>query len=286
MSNVLLRRKNNYSPTTCARRSFNNDFKDSFAKTATPPSFHVPFSSSGLDSQTKKLLNENERPLPSISEYEDKARSVSHEVLDSLIMEGLKNKDYETVDLVLKEALELGKLSGVTMESSIRSCIDSGEYIHAWILFEAATRLDLIIGETVSNKIINHMIDQYFWIEASIAVEYSLKKGYATEKDKLLTILGGLIGSKGELDRALSILTVIADTRRDDLIAEFSTIKIEKLVTRDLRSTSEFPLLELLFSSLRRAMVQDAWWSGSLSRLAIALACVTENYQLAIDFTR
>jgi len=32
--------------------------------------------------------------------------------------------------------------------------------------------------------------------------------------------------------------------------------------------------------------VQDAWWSGSLSRLAIALACVTENYQLAIDFTR
>lgn len=281
-------------PRRCARY-FNNQIKDSLISnnsisSTLPSSIGMTFSSSDLDSRSKKILNGSES-IQSVSEYEDKARSVSHEVLDSLIREGLKNKDYETVDLVLKEALELGKLTGATMESSIRSCIDSNEFTNAWVLFEASTRLDLTIGEEVSNKIAKYMVQQIFWAEASVAIEYSLRKGYTIEKNQILIVLGGLIGVRGELDRALSLLTVIADLRREDIIAEFNVTKVEKLATeydhmKENKLTPDLPLLEVLFNSLRQAMVQDGWWSAPLTRLTVSLACVTGNYQPAIDFLR
>lgn len=268
-------------------RLFSNDFKDSLTKNLS--SFKVRFAPPDLDTSTN-LLKSSKLPQ-STSEYEDKARSVSHEVLDSLIREGLRSKDYETVDLVLKEALDLGKLNGVTMEASIRNCIETGEFINAWVLFEASVRLSLVIGEGVSKQLLRYLVHNLHWIEAAVATEYCLKRGYSLESTDVMTLLSGLIGSNGDFDRALELLALIVDLRRQDLMVDVSEKTLDKLAAeydtaREQRSSPELPSLGLLFSSLQRAMAENSWWSPSLTRLALSLACVAGHYEAAIQFVR
>jgi hypothetical protein len=153
--------------------------------------------------------------------------TISPEVIYSMIKAGFDKGDYETVQLVINEAKLLGKLSGEILEKSIVDFIHCKDYKHTMILFVICIDNNYVLSNVICKAFHAQLVTNCYWYDATIVAEYMIKSNYRFRSLDIYFLVSGLMkDSEKGLSKALRLIQLISEYRRDDLSTNFDHSKV------------------------------------------------------------
>lgn len=148
--------------------------------------------------------------------------SLSPEVFDSMVRDAIDKKDFETLNLIIREGTSFGRLSKDVLESAILECVKAKNWEYATILLTSVEEKSLNVSEEICQLILSRQTSSCKWIEAAQCITYMIRRDYAFPTRDILFVLGGLLASPNGAQRSLGIMSLVADHRRDDVVEYFN----------------------------------------------------------------
>lgn len=234
--------------------------------------------------------------------------AVSPSVLSSMVSAAMASNDTETLQLLISESSRVGYLTSEMLEESIAECIlasDSAgsESENLSHLYNAAHLLEAIIdaqqrhartyvlSEGLCQRLMTEFVANCRWRHSALAASYMIQQGYSFSDREMFATAGGLLGgdSRG-VDTLLELMILIAKNKRDDVAMHFNWNKVhrysqsmrQKMSTRV--SVDEATLGKAM-DAIEESLKQD-WFSFSLSKMMVAIACAAGHNDLASKFVK
>ena len=216
--------------------------------------------------------------------------SVSPEVITSMINGALEKGDDETLRLVVMEADRVGRLNSSILESCIVQCLHAHDLHNASILLSHATKRNFLITQPVCQRLLRQLINYCEWDHAATVACYMIGRDYAMMGDRdVFFIVGGLMKDSVGVEKALHMMTMIIEKRRGDLAGLFSYTKVNRFShsmggSHSRRSEVSVTALQRVVDTSLSAMHADGWFSFSLSKMIVAVACGARQEDLAMEY--
>ena len=218
--------------------------------------------------------------------------SVSPEVITSMINGALEKGDDETLRLVVMEADRVGRLNSTILESCILQCLHAHDLHNASILLSHAMKRNFLITQPVCQRLLRQLINYCEWDHAATVACYMIGRDYAMMGDRdVFFIVGGLMKDSVGVEKALHMMTMIIQKRRGDLSGLFSYTKVNRFShsmggSHSRRTDVSIAALQRVIDTSLSAMHTDGWFSFSLSKMIVAVACGARQEDLAMDYIR
>ena len=168
----------------------------------------------------------------STSTSDSAINTISPEVIHSMIKAGFDKEDYETVQLVINEAKLLGKLSVEILEKSIIEYLQMKDYKHTMILFLICIDNNYILKNIISKTFHAQLITNCYWNDAVVIAEYMIKNNHQFRNLDIFFLVNGLLNNSSTdgISKALKLIQLISEYRRNDLSSNFDFSKVSKNV--------------------------------------------------------
>ena len=218
--------------------------------------------------------------------------SVSPEVITSMIHGALEKGDDETLRLVVMEADRVGRLNSTILESCIVQCLHAHDLYNASILLSHATKRNFVITPSVCQQLLRQLINYCEWDHAATVACYMIGRDYVMMGDRdVFFIVGGLMKDSVGVEKALHMMAMIIEKRRGDLAGLFSYTKVNRFShsmggSHSRRSHVSITALQRVVDTSVTAMHTDGWFSFSLSKMIVAVACGARQEDLAMEYIR
>ena len=221
--------------------------------------------------------------------------SVSSEVMETVISEALQRKDSKTLQLLISQSNKVGTLSINVLEESVAKCLKTGDMENATVIVQSCGLLTAVgkgsLSQSVCEDLLSVLVNHCRWKNAAIVMEYMIRCDIAcTSGDReVFHIIGGLLKDTEGVIRALQLMTTITEKRRTDLamLVNFKkanrfamTMGGSRAAPRSLPRESLEHFAIASFNTLK----EHGWYSFTLSKMLVALACGSGNHDLAVDY--
>lgn len=259
-----------------------------------------PWSAFGYSWGDKAAIDKEDRRLAF-----ERSEAISPELLDVTATEAIGRDDGRTLRMLLSNADKGGNVSTNLLQKAWIYSISTREGLDmetGTMVLQLALRGD---GEmTVSAEeghcqdILNSLIRQCKWFQAAVVAEFMIRNDMKFSGDReLFFITAGLMKSETGTARTLQLLTEVVKHKRSDLDTLFNYTKVTRL-SLSLHDTThgssakgsaafklgEGPLQDLSEALLANMSAEVPWYSFSGSKMFVALACASKQYDIAIDF--
>lgn len=212
-----------------------------------------------------------------------------------MIKASLEKKDFDTFLLIINEADKLGQLSGNSIGNMIEEYLQQKDEENALKLFRIGIEKNLDLPISSCQSLLSRLVNYCNWFEAATMAEYMIQKSYMFNDREIFFICGGLMGSSEGVSKIFDIISVIANHRRDDLAAKFNfskSVKFSRSVAArsaegvSLLSSVSEETVQRALGCLLRAAQEHHWFSFSLYKMSVSLACLAGHESAAISFAR